>query len=148
MPCDGAVSATARLTLPGDALAVRDGLRALFDLQALRHLSPDERATAELVLAEALNNIVEHAYALHPGEIELWLHMTGTGILCRITDSGAPMPGAALPAGLLPPPDAQGDLPEGGFGWFLIRSLAQDLDYRRVQGRNELTFRLEGQQSA
>ncbi|NUB46399.1 ATP-binding protein [Fertoebacter nigrum] len=139
---------TARITLPGDPLAVRDGLRQLFTMRALRHLTEDERGTAELVLAEALNNIVEHAYARAPGEIDLWLHLTGTGMLCRITDRGAPMPAGTLPPGLPPCIGKGADLPEGGFGWYLIRTLARDLDYRRIADRNELSFRLDVQQSA
>jgi serine/threonine-protein kinase RsbW len=34
------------------------------------------------------------------------------------------------------------DQPEGGFGWFLIRSLARELEYRRTDGENVLTFRI------
>ena len=39
----------------------------------LRSLSPDDRGTAEIVLAEVLNNIAEHAYARFPGQIRLSL---------------------------------------------------------------------------
>ena len=34
------------------------------------------------------------------------------------------------------------DLPEGGFGWFLIRTLTTDLRYRREAGRNRLSFQM------
>ena len=34
------------------------------------------------------------------------------------------------------------DLPEGGFGWFLIRELTHDLTYRRDGSRNHLSFRM------
>ena len=34
------------------------------------------------------------------------------------------------------------ELPEGGFGWDLIRQLTTGLAYARVEGRNELTFRM------
>ena len=36
--------------------------------------------------------------------------------------------------------DAPQDLPEGGFGWFLIRSLTRDLTYLREDGYNMLCF--------
>jgi serine/threonine-protein kinase RsbW len=57
-------------------------------------------------------------------------------------DRGRPMPDLKLPPGeLLPFFDGQ-DPPEGGFGWYLIRSLTQDLQYQRVQDQNILQFRL------
>ena len=134
----------AHLVLASDPLAVRDALRALIAAQPLRDLSPSGRGTAELALAEALNNIVEHAYAATPGLIEVTLAPCPTGIACRIEDAGSAMPGGHLPAGRLPdcigvPTD---DLPEGGFGWSLIRSLTVDLRYERAGGRNRLTFTL------
>ncbi len=131
------------VTIPGDALAVREGLKALFDTIVLRSLNEDGRGTAEIVLAEALNNIVEHAYARQSGEIEITLQLRPNELVCRITDTGLPMPGSKLPDGALAPHLATGGLPEGGFGWYLIRSLSHDLSYHRENGRNLLSFRLD-----
>ena len=132
------------LVITSDALAVRDGLRRLAATPPLCDLAAEARSTAETVLAEALNNIVEHAYAMAPGRIEVRLDASSAGILCVITDEGLGMPCNALPVGLCP--DAQGsalaDLPEGGFGWFLIRRLTKDLCYRRDGARNRLSFML------
>ena len=138
----------ARIVIPSDPVAVRDALHALFDTLLLRSLPDAERGTAEIVLAEALNNIVEHAYAMNQGEIELTLHLSQSELACRITDSGAPMPSDQLPEGLLTPLSPPDDLPEGGFGWFLIRTLARDLHYRRIDGQNQLSFRLNAGQTA
>jgi len=139
---DGPCPAALQLTIPGHAEAVSAGLRALLDARLLRALPDEGRGTAELVLAEVLNNIVEHAYARHSGEIEVTLSRDAGGILCEVADTGLPMPQGAPPAGQLPPLEGD-DLPEGGFGWHLIRSLARDLEYRREGGRNLLRFRLE-----
>lgn len=155
------------LVIPADPVAVRDGLARMFDALILRSLAEDDRGTVEIVLAEVLNNIVEHAYATEAGEIEITLRRVPEGLLCQIVDRGAPMPDRAVPAGTLPAPHVRGpeddrppadaprpraarpaetppvdDLPEGGFGWYLIRTLSQDLDYRHADGRNRLTFRL------
>jgi serine/threonine-protein kinase RsbW len=138
----------AQAIIPADPVAVRDGLRALFDTILLRSLPEDGRGTAEIVLAEALNNIVEHAYARHSGDIEITLRLRGPDLVCNILDSGLPMPRETLPEGRLVPLADTDDLPEGGFGWFLIRTLSHDLDYRRVDGRNLLSFRLITNQSA
>ena len=137
---------SAKVTIPGDQMAVRNGLRALFDTILLRSLSENGRGTVEIVLAEALNNIVEHAYASQDGEIEITLQLRQNELVCKISDTGLPMPDEKLPAGILAPLKPAADLPEGGFGWHLIRSLSKDLDYRRENGRNQLSFRLDTQQ--
>lgn len=134
MPCDDVAS----LTIPATPLAVRAALRSLFDT-FLRGLAPADSGVAQIVLAEALNNIVAHAYADGQGQICLTVRRAETGLACRITDTGRPMPGGHLPQRLAPNPQ---DLPEGGFGWGLIHTLAQDLEYHRHEGQNQLSFRL------
>ena len=131
-----------RLVIPAEAAAVRHALQAACETLLLRSLTDDARGTARIVIAEALNNIVEHAYASGEGEIELSLRRTGGKLSVLITDRGQPMPGDTLPEGQLPACDPA-NLPEGGFGWFLIRSLSQDLRYCRSGGRNHLFFRLD-----
>ncbi|KAF0174561.1 MAG: putative anti-sigma regulatory factor serine/threonine protein kinase [Rhodobacteraceae bacterium] len=145
-PVSAPAQQSAKVIIPGDQIAVRNGLRALFDTILLRSLPEDGRSTAEIVLAEALNNIVEHAYSSHDGEIEITLHLRQNELVCKISDTGLPMPDGKLPAGILAPLEPPADLPEGGFGWHLIRSLSKDLDYRRENGRNLLSFRLDTQQ--
>lgn len=133
----------ARIVLSADPMAVRKGLQSLFDTLLLRALPPEQRGTAEIVLAEVLNNIVEHAYACTCGEITLTLQLQASEVVCLIEDHGLPMPGGVLPEGKLTWIAGQDDLPEGGFGWHLIRTLAHDLSYRRIQGCNQLRFRLD-----
>lgn len=141
-----------RVIIPSDPLAVREALCALFDRLMVGPMADETRATAQLVLAEALNNIVEHAYAQSPGEIELTLELSLQGLKCSIVDHGSPLPDGGLPAGRRPtalaaPDGSVADLPEGGFGWHLIRTLSQDLNYRRVGADNLLTFRIDAKQS-
>ncbi|MCW3782369.1 ATP-binding protein [Defluviimonas salinarum] len=109
-----------------------------------RGLSRDDAGTLELALAEVLNNIVEHAYdGRTSGQVEVCLHREAGWICCRIVDSGHAMPALTLPEGRMRPlPPRLDDLPEGGWGWSLIRTLATDLAYRREDGSNYLTFRL------
>ena len=132
-----------RLTIQADACAIRRLLsRVVLALDGLR-LSPDRLGDIELVLAEVLNNIQRHAYGGDPGEIELELASGGDVLICTVTDRGRPMPGGQLPAGRAVEVDVCSEmLPEGGFGWFLIRSHAARLDYRRLNDRNRLTVHL------
>lgn len=123
---------------------VRAALGGISDAIAPLALSSEEVATVQLVLAEALNNIVEHAYAGIEGDhIAISVREAPDGLHCRLSDSGAPMPDGRAPLGDCPGPAGRvEDHPESGFGWFLIRNLARDLEYRRVDGGNELAFRI------
>jgi len=127
-----------------DPVAVGSVIEAVLD--ALAQLCPtaDETATIETVLAEVINNIAEHAYQEAPGcPIEIAVRRSEGGADFRFTDRGVAMPGGQLPAGK--PQDLHrpvSELPEGGFGWFLIHTLAQDLNYCRSNGENLLCFHL------
>lgn len=131
---------------PAGTAPVRRTLRALRDWLDERPAAGTDPALAELVLAEVLNNVVEHACAEAPGRIvavELW---SGTaGLHCRVTDDGRPMPGTRPPANPLPEPHS---LPEGGFGWPLIHQLTEDLHYSRARGVNVLSFRVRARVGA
>lgn len=94
----------------------------------------------ELVVAEVLNNIVEHAYGDSPdGEIKLTLRFNDFHLTANFIDSGAAMPDGALPAGNPANLDVETQmLPEGGFGWNLIHSLSDRLVYERKGTENHL----------
>jgi len=142
MPADQGGGAAFCLALPATAEGVRAALRQALASPPLHRQNPAFRGAAELVLAEAMNNIVEHAYAGQPGRIELRIQQHAGGLAVSVTDWGRPMPGDALPPGNPPVLSAEADLPEGGFGWHLIRRLASGLDYWRTADRNVLRFDL------
>lgn len=106
-------------------------------------IDPDSCGDVEIVLAEAINNVVEHAYGGNGGTVELELWLRDDGLHCEIGDWGIGMPDSALPLARLPALDAGFDrVPEGGFGWALIHRLTTDLSYARSKGRNCLRFRI------
>ena len=100
---------------------------------------------AELVLAEVLNNVVEHAFTDRGhGIIELEAWRAGNALSLRIRDDGMPIPGERLPAAQRHDLTVEThELPEGGFGWGIIHDLTRDLTYRRDGARNELTFAID-----
>lgn len=136
-----AAAVTVRSSCAADCDSVRANLAAVMAGLDRLGIPPDLRDRAELVLAEVMNNIVEHAYAGQPGQIDLAITLVADGLCCRVSDGGRPMPQGAPPAARLPALRAD-DLPEGGFGWFLIRQLSENLRYRRRDGANELSFRV------
>lgn len=139
--CSGA----ALIEMQSSLKSVRLGLRQLMQTAQLGRIAEDTRSSVELVLAEVLNNVVEHAYRGNDGVIRLWVQLDGGTLRCQIEDEGLPLPGRQLPDPLLPDPSA---LAEGGFGWHLIRSLVADLAYQRLGAVNRLSFRVAPGQSS
>jgi len=133
-----------RFSFPSGEFAVRTALATV--LSGLQHLglSQEENGTIELVLAEVLNNVVEHAYGPNGnGRIEIIFINAADHLKFSIIDEGVEMPNGETPMGKCADIDVPlEDMPEGGFGWFLIRDLTKDLIYRRVGSRNILSFRI------
>lgn len=99
--------------------------------------------TTQIILAEVLNNIVEHAYKFEDGHpITLRIVLQSNGLFCETFDEGVPMPNGVPPNGLMPEfsLDAPSDLPEGGFGWAMVRELTQGIRYQRDGAVNHLSF--------
>jgi serine/threonine-protein kinase RsbW len=129
----------------GKTGAIRNLVREI--MQHLARALPDNPelcCNAELVLAEALNNIEEHGYAGIPGmPVQVSVTVLGNTVQVATRDFGTPMPGLTIPPIHRPEVDVpQNALPEGGFGWFLIHSLAPNPSYTRRGNTNRLFFRL------
>lgn len=93
----------------------------------------------ELVLAEALNNIVEHGHNPHGAPVCVtWCDRDRLRI--SITDQGYPCPQSVINSASLPNPE---EMPEGGFSWAMIRMLCQNLTYCSEQGKNTLAFSID-----
>lgn len=105
-------------------------------------LSQDQSGTLELVLAEVVNNVIEHAYSEEAGHpVNIAVHGSKAEITCQIVDNGKAMPHEQLPKGALHNLDVDlNDLPEGGFGWLLIGELTENIRYVRAAGKNHLSF--------
>ncbi len=98
---------------------------------------------SQIVLGEILNNVVEHAYRMEPGHpIQLSITFEDGGLHCRVIDDGVAMPNGTPPNGGMPEldPSQRDELPEGGFGWALVRDMTEQLIYSRRNGQNHLEF--------
>ncbi|WP_298429214.1 ATP-binding protein [uncultured Jannaschia sp.] len=128
--------------IAGTPNAVGEAMTAFARLFELGWLPEARRADVELVVAEVLNNIVEHALA---GREDAWIELAVTAeggrVFVMTADDGCPLPSPLLAIAELPAQDPQtGDLPEGGFGWFIIHALTEDMTYERADGLNRLHF--------
>lgn len=137
-------SGPVNVRLKSDNLSIRTALGEVIEALKAQRVDPDALGSVEIVLAEALNNVVEHAYSMRDdGDIEICGQVAGGLLLFDITDDGAPMPLGEVPCGAPANLDVDiEEMPEGGFGWFLIRQMTEDLTYLREGGRNHLSLTL------
>lgn len=130
------------VSFPATETAVHGAVGHVCHELAQARLSHDQLSSIRIVLTEAINNIVEHAYAnAGSGMIELSVRRFTDRIEFRLSDTGHPLPGNRLPepcpSGLTGP---AASLPEGGFGWVLIRELTSAVEYQRDGDQNLLTL--------
>lgn len=138
--CGQPVFVTSFMATP---LAVRATLTALLK-RFHDEVSDDVLGRLQLVLAEVLNNVAEHG-ASEDGSYGPQIHLCVTrhprGLACAITDDGVSLPANCLSPRSLPQLGTlTEELPEGGFGWFLIQDLTHALCYYREESHNFLAF--------
>lgn len=126
-------------------LGVRDLVIKLRDTLISRSVDESVRMSVEIAVAEALNNVVEHALKETPrAEITVDLSIDAARVFVVLED-----PGDALPAWTLnkeEPVDLTvplAQMPEGGFGWLMINDLSDRLDYSRRNDTNHLRMWFE-----
>ena len=127
-----------RLRLPAKLRSL-SSFREFVDRSAVAAgAGPELLLKIELVLEELLVNHVLHAYGAGEGESEVACFCRAPGYFClQVVDEAAPFD----PLGHAPPDLtlATGDRPIGGLGIHMVRSLADEISYRREAGKNVLT---------
>ncbi len=96
----------------------------------------------QLCVAEWLTNVIEHGYAMRTGHpIELTLQFKGELLEMSIRDQGRPFSLANLEQAYVREFDPRDidNLPENGWGLYLIKSCINSFDYRR-EGNNNILF--------
>lgn len=122
---------------------VATALRDLADHLRAQGCPPGLVDDGTIVLAEVLNNVEEHAYAGEPGRpVTVRIEARDETLNCVVEDRGSHFPTGAPPGAAMPAsnPAALDSLPEGGFGWPLVRKLTRDVTYVRDGETNRLVF--------
>ncbi|TVQ84595.1 MAG: ATP-binding protein [Chromatiaceae bacterium] len=104
---------------------------------------PERAAFAlDLVMNEAVTNVVNHAYRdTGVREIRILLRHTDDWVEIEVSDDGEAFDPFAVPVVAAPTDLEQASI--GGRGIHLIKAFTDDRDYRRVAGRNHLRLRIE-----
>ncbi len=115
-------------------------MRQLDEVLKQERIGDDLQSSVSIAITEGLNNIVEHALIARPQEIiDLALSVDAVQVFVLLQDGGDAMPGWQVPVGYRADLSvARTDLPEGGFGWTMIQSLSDHIDYSRFNGLNQL----------
>ncbi|HEY9851118.1 MAG TPA: ATP-binding protein [Leptolyngbyaceae cyanobacterium] len=94
----------------------------------------------KLALAEGFTNAVRHAHENLPKEtpIDIQVKLSEEGLEIRIWDFGEPFDPNTLPE---PEP---GTLQVGGYGWFLMRRIADRVIYERGQDQRNCLILITG----
>jgi serine/threonine-protein kinase RsbW len=132
------------LGFPAVDVEVRRSMVLIHNLLTDMGVPPEGIELAELVLAEALNNVVEHACTGTIGAlVEIDVRCDESHLDCLIRDQGRPLPDRQVPRGGKAKIDVpQQELPEGGFGWMLIHKLTDSISYQRSGRKNHLSLRI------
>jgi anti-sigma regulatory factor (Ser/Thr protein kinase)/class 3 adenylate cyclase len=127
------------LTIDNDLAEISRLAQVVEEFCATRGLAADVAHAINLALDEVLANTISYGYddeAKH--RIDISLATAGDRLTVTIRDDGRPFDPTEAP-----PPDLEAglaDRPVGGVGLHLVRAMMDGLDYRRVEGRNELTL--------
>lgn len=121
------------------------GIAQLSRCLATKGLPQSKASDVKIALAEAINNVVEHAYAdVKPARVNIRCRLHRRWLDILISDTGSPLPGCRIPDGIPAPLGTTiNELPEGGFGWYLIHELTSDIRYERTDGCNRLSLRFD-----
>jgi serine/threonine-protein kinase RsbW len=132
-----------RLTIPAQVNSLKEFCAFVRAGAEGAGMSAVEMDRLDLVLEEVFMNVARHAYAPGEGDVEVGYQAEGPGrLLVEISDAGSAFNPLASD-----PPDFRLSLAErplGGMGIFLVRTMAGELRYERVGGRNRLSFVFPG----
>ncbi|HET7715714.1 MAG TPA: ATP-binding protein [Bauldia sp.] len=131
---------TLSLRLPNRLAAIARTAEEVARFCRDRHVPEATVGHINLALDEAITNTIEYAWpdgGEH--EIALSLALGDDEIVAELSDDGI-----AFDPLKVPPPDLDADLesrPIGGLGVHFVKTLMDDVAYRRENGRNVLTMR-------
>jgi anti-sigma regulatory factor (Ser/Thr protein kinase) len=133
---------TAELSIRAEAGELRRASAWLEQCGSERGVPADQIGRLDVCLNEALANIFTHGGEMISAPVLLRLevrHEEGVhAAAVTVSDAGHAFDPFSI--ALAPRPENLAEARPGGLGLVMIRSFSDDLGYRHVDGRNELTF--------
>ncbi len=124
-----------RYSIDSDLSQVRELAAAFQAFSEEERLGDVLTGQLELILVEAVNNVIEHAYELKQGStVDAQFEAFHSKVVITIMDRGLPVPEAIRDTEVDMPKIT--DLPEGGWGLGLINALADQVEHYTVDGLN------------
>ncbi len=88
------------LSFPATDAEASAGIARLSSGLANHGLPPDKSDDVKIALAEAINNVVEHAYkGIAPAKVQVTCRLDRNRLDILISDTGHPLPGLQMPDG-------------------------------------------------
>ena len=104
------------------------------------NLTPELNFNLNLVLEEAVSNVILYAYGKEvQKEITLLANMSNNNLIFVLTDSGKEFDPTKVPDADVTLSAEEREI--GGLGIFLIRQIMDMVEYQRIDGKNVLTMR-------
>lgn len=105
------------------------------------HLSETLASHFELCVVEAVNNSIKHAYNFHRGEtIDVVVYKKQESLQVDVIDTGCGMKEPLKTITLNIDPNDIQNIPESGYGIYLMQQLMDDVRYKTENGRNTLSM--------
>ena len=103
------------------------------------NLTPELNFNLNLVLEEAVSNVILYAYGKEvQKEIALLANMSNNNLIFVLTDSGKEFDPTKVPDADVTLSAEEREI--GGLGIFLIRQIMDMVEYQRIDGKNVLTM--------
>ena len=129
-----------RLVIDSQLKEIRRAMELVDEFQALHGLADKDANAIHVLLDEILSNSIRHGLggaASH--EIAVTLDLSEGEIVIDVEDDGVAYDPTQAAAPVLA--GTVGERKTGGMGLAFMRSLADSIEYRRIEGRNRLVLR-------
>jgi serine/threonine-protein kinase RsbW len=123
-----------RLSIPAKPEYITLCRLALTGISRLRPLGEETLADLKLALTEACSNSVRHAYADGDGIVDIRYELHADRLVIEVADNGEGFDPAEAESD-------EDDLSEGGLGIAIIRSIADELEFRTRNGERGSVLR-------
>lgn len=140
-------SLEASITVPGRVESVRPAAALLVEIARNLHVPAADNRLFEVAIVEALSNALKHNVRDSESTLHCELELAGHRLTIRVLDDAARAPVAlSLPTGAVPwthaTADSWQDLPESGYGLYLMREVFPEIAAVTRDGRHGIEMAL------